>query len=93
MEVCGQLGAPAAVPPVDPTAGLDVLEKRRNSCLGTRLLIKYQYSYMSRPREVIIRLALEHFERNVQIALLEMRAHFCICTISVFLSNTFKLLV
>jgi hypothetical protein len=37
--------------------------------------IKYQYSYMFRPREVIINLALEHFERSTQTALLEIRFH------------------
>jgi len=42
------------------------------------LFIKYQYSYMFRPREVVIRLALEHFKRNVQIALLEIISHFFI---------------
>jgi len=30
---------------------------------------------MFRPREVIISLALEHFERSTQTALLEMRFH------------------
>jgi len=33
-------------------------------------LIKYQFGYMFRPRQVIINLALEYFERNTQIALL-----------------------
>ena len=31
---------------------------------------------MFRPLEVIIRLALEHFKMNIQIALLEIRSHF-----------------
>jgi hypothetical protein len=31
---------------------------------------------MLRPWEVIIRLALEHFKRNIQITLLEMRSYF-----------------
>jgi len=31
---------------------------------------------MFRPREVINRLALGHFETNVQISLLEMKSHF-----------------
>ena len=48
---------------------------------------------MFRPREVFIRLALEHFKRNITIALLEMRSHFVrnMFTISDFLFNTFKL--
>jgi hypothetical protein len=37
--------------------------------------IKYQYCYMFRTREVIIRLVLEYFKRSIQIALLEMRSH------------------
>ena len=74
---------------------LDVLEKRRISCLGTRRFIKYQYSYMFRPREILIRLALEHSTWNIQIALLEVRSHVLHSTfiIAVFLSNKFKLLM
>jgi hypothetical protein len=47
---------------------------------------------MFRPREIIIRLALERCTRNIQIALLEMRSHFLhrIFIIAVFLSNTFQ---
>jgi hypothetical protein len=50
---------------------------------------------MFRPREVFIRLALEHFTRNIPIALLEMRSHFLhnMFTISNFLFNTFKMLM
>jgi hypothetical protein len=35
-------------------------------------LIKYHCCYMFRNREVIIRLALEYFKRNIQIELREM---------------------
>lgn len=31
--------------------------------------VLYQYCYMFRPREVIIKLALEHFKQNIPIAL------------------------
>jgi len=57
---------------VDPRADLDVFDKRRISCLGTRLFIIYQHSYMFRSREIIISLALEHCTMNIQIVLLEI---------------------
>ena len=60
---------------MDPRAELEVLEKRRISCIGTRLFIKDQYSYTFLPREIIITLALEHCTKNIQTALLEMRCH------------------
>jgi len=47
------------------------------------------------PREIIIRLALEHSTLNIQITLLEMRSHVLhsMFIIAVFLSNKFKLLM
>jgi hypothetical protein len=35
--------------------------------------VLYQYCYMFRPREVIIRLALERFKKNIPIALTRKR--------------------
>jgi len=50
---------------------------------------------MFRPREVIIRLAVKHFKRNIKIAVLEVRSHFLhgTFTVSFFLFNIFKFLM
>ena len=49
---------------------------------------------MVRPREVIIRIALEYFKGMYKLHQLETRIHFLqnIFTISDFLFNTFKIL-
>jgi hypothetical protein len=49
---------------------------------------------MLRPRDVIIRLALEHFKRIHKLHLMETISHFLhnIFTIIAFLFNTFKIL-
>jgi hypothetical protein len=66
-----------------------------NTCSLNTTFVKHKYSYMFRPCEVMIRLSLEHFKRNIQIALLETRSHFLhnIYATSVFLCNSFKLLM
>jgi len=45
------------------------------------------------PCEVIIRLTLEHFKRNIQIALLEMRSYFLHDSSKFVFLNAFKLLM
>ena len=51
---------------------------------------KYQYCYMFRPREVISRLALEYFERNIQIELRKMRSQILHNAFSLFPLSTLQ---
>ena len=70
------------VPPTPPRNILPedtrriIVKKQTDDYRTQSLFIKYKYSYMFRPRQVVIRLALEHFKRNVQIGLLDMMSHY-----------------
>jgi hypothetical protein len=46
-----------------------IMKKEFNTWRSNTTIFIYQYSCMFRPREVNIRLALEHFKRNIQTAL------------------------
>jgi hypothetical protein len=52
------------------------IKKITNNHRTQQRFINYYYSYIFPPRGVIIRVALGHFEANVQIALLEMKSHY-----------------